>query len=258
MLPDTAHPPAKTARQHLPRRLFDAVYEMNVAGNHADFISAVTIGLTRLIAADVCVVQFFDRTSDRLRFQSIPDEPFTLAEIAYYQTHASEFPLVSYYERTHDTRARRLSDVTDAATAGERVLPPLPQPPRARACARPADPSRRPRDRRGVVQSPWAGFRAARLRLARCLRPAFSPRLEPPEKSVRRGRTAAGAEGRATPRETDVLYWITEGKLNREIATILGISLYTVQRHVAQLLRKTGAENRHALTVARLRSESVA
>ena len=75
---------------------------------------------------------------------------------------------------------------------------------------------------------------------------------------MRRGRTAAGAEGRATPRETDVLYWITEGKLNREIATILGISLYTVQRHVAQLLRKTGAENRHALTVARLRSESVA
>jgi DNA-binding CsgD family transcriptional regulator len=57
-----------------------------------------------------------------------------------------------------------------------------------------------------------------------------------------------------TPREADVLFWMTEGKQNREIATILGRSLRTVQEHVANILTKLGQENRHAVTVFALRS----
>ena len=56
-----------------------------------------------------------------------------------------------------------------------------------------------------------------------------------------------------TPREADVLFWMTEGKQNREIATILGRSLQTVQEHVGNLLRKLDQENRHAATVFALR-----
>ncbi|HWL51425.1 MAG TPA: helix-turn-helix transcriptional regulator, partial [Chthoniobacteraceae bacterium] len=52
-----------------------------------------------------------------------------------------------------------------------------------------------------------------------------------------------------SPRESEVLFWMTEGKLNREIATMLGLSLGTVQDHVAHLLAKLGQENRHAATV---------
>ncbi len=56
-----------------------------------------------------------------------------------------------------------------------------------------------------------------------------------------------------TARQADVLFWITEGKQNREIATILGRSLNTVQEHVANILGKLGQENRHAAAVFAIR-----
>jgi DNA-binding CsgD family transcriptional regulator len=52
-----------------------------------------------------------------------------------------------------------------------------------------------------------------------------------------------------SPRESEVLYWMTEGKQNPEIAAILGIRLGTVQEYVADILKKLGQENRHAATV---------
>lgn len=55
-------------------------------------------------------------------------------------------------------------------------------------------------------------------------------------------------------REAEVLFWITEGKQNREIADILDRSLTTVQEHVENLLRKLGMENRHAMTTFALRA----
>jgi len=54
-------------------------------------------------------------------------------------------------------------------------------------------------------------------------------------------------------REAEVLWWIIEGKQNREIATILSVSLRTVQKHVEHMLKRLGSENRHALTVQALR-----
>jgi pimeloyl-ACP methyl ester carboxylesterase/DNA-binding CsgD family transcriptional regulator len=47
-----------------------------------------------------------------------------------------------------------------------------------------------------------------------------------------------------TPREREVLTHVAEGRTNREIAGELGISVYTVNRHVSSLLAKTGSANR--------------
>ncbi len=55
-------------------------------------------------------------------------------------------------------------------------------------------------------------------------------------------------------REAEVLFWITEGKQNREIADILERSLNTVQEHVENITRKLDMENRHALATFALRS----
>lgn len=52
-----------------------------------------------------------------------------------------------------------------------------------------------------------------------------------------------------SPRAREVLFWMTEGKQNREIATILGIQLGTLQEYVAEILTKLEQENRHATTV---------
>jgi DNA-binding CsgD family transcriptional regulator len=49
-----------------------------------------------------------------------------------------------------------------------------------------------------------------------------------------------------TSREAEVLRWVREGKTDREIAAILGISHRTVQKHVERMLAKMGVESRLA------------
>lgn len=48
-----------------------------------------------------------------------------------------------------------------------------------------------------------------------------------------------------TRREQEVLFWVSEGKKNSEIAQILGISSGTVKRHLENLYTKLGVEDRH-------------
>ncbi|MDF1629456.1 MAG: DNA-binding response regulator [Alcanivoracaceae bacterium] len=47
-----------------------------------------------------------------------------------------------------------------------------------------------------------------------------------------------------TGRESDVLLWIAKGKTNREIGQILEVSPRTVNKHLEQVFRKLGVENR--------------
>jgi DNA-binding response OmpR family regulator/DNA-binding CsgD family transcriptional regulator len=49
-----------------------------------------------------------------------------------------------------------------------------------------------------------------------------------------------------TPRDAEVLYWITEGKTNPEISTILDTTLHTVKKHNNKLFAKLGVETRMA------------
>jgi len=47
-----------------------------------------------------------------------------------------------------------------------------------------------------------------------------------------------------SPRQREVFQWICEGKRDREIAQILGISYRTVTVHVRAILSRLGVENR--------------
>jgi DNA-binding NarL/FixJ family response regulator len=47
-----------------------------------------------------------------------------------------------------------------------------------------------------------------------------------------------------TAREAEVLFWVARGKTNDEIATILGIGLTTVKKHLESTYSKLGVENR--------------
>jgi len=57
--------------------------------------------------------------------------------------------------------------------------------------------------------------------------------------------------GRAgfSPRESEVLVWLTEGKTNAEMATLLGVSLQTVKFHLTSIFNKIGTGNRLAATL---------
>ncbi len=47
-----------------------------------------------------------------------------------------------------------------------------------------------------------------------------------------------------TERESEVLLWISKGKTNREIATVLSMSPRTVNKHLEQIFKKLSVENR--------------
>ncbi len=49
-----------------------------------------------------------------------------------------------------------------------------------------------------------------------------------------------------TAREAEVLYWVVQGKINRDIADILGASPATVKKHLERIHAKLGVETRTA------------
>lgn len=49
-----------------------------------------------------------------------------------------------------------------------------------------------------------------------------------------------------SPRETEILIWVAQGKTNPEIGAILGISPRTVHKHMGRIYTRLGVENRHA------------
>ncbi len=56
-----------------------------------------------------------------------------------------------------------------------------------------------------------------------------------------------------TRRESQVLYWLANGKTNREIAEILTMSPRTVNKHLEQVFPKLGVENRTAAAARAIR-----
>jgi len=56
-----------------------------------------------------------------------------------------------------------------------------------------------------------------------------------------------------TAREAEVLLWLAHGKANRDIATILGLSPRTVDKHLEQIYGKLGVENRTTAAACAMR-----
>lgn len=55
-----------------------------------------------------------------------------------------------------------------------------------------------------------------------------------------------------TPREAEVLFWLTQGKSSPEIGAILGTAPNTVKKHVQNIFQKLGVENRTAAAMRAL------
>jgi DNA-binding NarL/FixJ family response regulator len=55
-----------------------------------------------------------------------------------------------------------------------------------------------------------------------------------------------------TPRATETLLWLAQGKTNADIATILGITESTVKKHVQEIFEKLGIETRGAASLRAL------
>jgi DNA-binding CsgD family transcriptional regulator len=55
-----------------------------------------------------------------------------------------------------------------------------------------------------------------------------------------------------TPREAEVLFWISEGKSNHDIGVIVGAKTRTICKHVEHIFGKLNVENRTAAAVLAL------
>jgi DNA-binding CsgD family transcriptional regulator len=53
-----------------------------------------------------------------------------------------------------------------------------------------------------------------------------------------------------TTREQEIIAHISQGKSNVQIASVLGVSEFTVRNHISRILQKTGCSNRAALATA--------
>jgi DNA-binding CsgD family transcriptional regulator len=62
----------------------------------------------------------------------------------------------------------------------------------------------------------------------------------------------AFASLKLTPREAEVLLWISQGKSNHDIGIILGAKTGTICKHVEHILSKLNVENRTCAAVAAL------
>jgi len=62
----------------------------------------------------------------------------------------------------------------------------------------------------------------------------------------------AFASLKLTPREAEVLFWISQGKSNHDIGVILGAKTGTICKHVEHIFGKLSVENRTAAAVMAL------
>jgi DNA-binding NarL/FixJ family response regulator len=90
-----------------------------------------------------------------------------------------------------------------------------------------------------LVRAIEARLRRSEQQMSREFRPDFSSQ-EPLQKLG------------LTPRATETLLWLAQGKTNSDIATILGITESTVKKYVQEIFEKLGIETRGAATVRAL------
>jgi len=76
--------------------------------------------------------------------------------------------------------------------------------------------------------------------------------MHPVSHSDQRGVKAGLGSPELTPREAEVLFWISQGKSNHDIGVILGAKTGTICKHVGHILSKLNVENRTSAAVVAL------
>ena len=195
---------------------------------------------------------------------------------AFFAASAERHPHSAYYQRTGDGAARRLSEIISMSalrrtvffneiSAKNRLIRQLtlyvPAPPAhtlmVALCREAPDFSERDCSLfellRPHIASAWrlAWERERNQAELRRLLARRVPRTDAAEASA-----AIRQQLGLTPREAEVLSWVTQGKTNGEIAIILGLAAGTVKFYVERILAKLGCETRTA--AARTAQEAIA
>lgn len=211
--------------------------------------------LPRLVASEVTTLSVCDLASGKRTVIGNPVGSISREDLASFDRHFHEHPLVVYHSSHPDGPSRRISDLmpsrdfratgvyndyyrrigihsaiavplyVDRSLLVSFVLN------RVRA-----DFSDRDRELLDLLRAPLAGLYRGALALQRARLAAA-----PPESGL-----AIAGFAPLTPREREVLSWAAAGKTNRQIAEILQASPRTVQKHLEHVFDKLGVETRTA------------
>lgn len=87
---------------------------------------------------------------------------------------------------------------------------------------------------------------------------ALSPRLQGKVPVAERGGRGSAEKTTLTPREREVMKLLAEGNSVRQAATMLGVSIKTIEAHKLNLMRKLDIHNKAQLVTAAIRKKIVA
>jgi DNA-binding CsgD family transcriptional regulator len=237
---------------------FELLGRVIEAGDDLDALARAAVeALPVMVASEITTLSVCDLRSGRRQVIGVPAGAISATDRAAFDRHFREHPLVRYHADLRGPGAHRISDsltfaqfrnsalysdyyrrigidhaialpvFVDEGTLVSFVLN-----------RRHRDFSERERLLLDVVGVPLARLylqAAARRRVLN--RRSEAPGLKPPR---------AAAAPRLTPREGEVMGWLTSGKTDREIAALLTCSPRTVQKHLERIYVKLGVETRTA------------
>jgi DNA-binding CsgD family transcriptional regulator len=226
--------------------MLDVVCEGLSAGGVEPFPRAVLVKLESLIRADAIVafqeIHFPDGKCHVLEQVEISDRDVPPAIQALAKTYSRQDPL-GHGVRRHEPRALKLSDFYTTRELRDldfyrEVWRPLGIDDSLRVWL----PAPTGRARAIVMERGGRRFTGRDRRLLQLLRPHL---IRISANAHFRQAHADGLLG-LTEREAEVLGWITHGKTNGEISSILVVSPHTVRKHVENIFEKLGVHTRTA------------
>ena len=241
------------------RACLNAVHAIGEASTSGEaFARAGVSSLKRLVSGELTTLSICDLDTGHRSVVSDVPCAISKCEIAAFDRHFHEHPLVRAHGRNPGAETRRISDLVPPAEFKRSVLFDEYYRPigidHAMAVPIHVDQSLLVsfvfnRSRRDFDDRERARLEAIRphlgdfYRLGRSMDEARATQWAPPSGP------AIPAGLHLTPREREVLHWLAGGKTDRDIGDILGISPRTVHKHLQRIYEKLGVETRTAAVV---------
>lgn len=232
-------------------------------GNEASFARAVVLQLHDYVAAELTTLSVCNLVTGHRHVVGLPGVRLGADEIACFDRHFFEHPLVRHHGLEGGVLTRRISDLVSrhdfqrSALYGDyyrrlrleyTIAMPLLRDHRTLVSVvlnrRGPDFDERDRERLDLLR-PHLAFL---YRLA--CRATALPRGEPP--AVPSPTLPDSSPPGLTLREAEVMRWLARGKTDAEIAALLSISPRTVQKHLEHVYVKLGVETRTAAVMRAL------
>ncbi len=265
--------PPRSRAQPSAREYLAALQALHAIGegcpSPVEFAQRGVTLLPRLVPSEITTLSVCDLASGRRRVLSQPREALPASALDAFDRHFFEHPLVRHHATTPGGGAHRISDSLSSkafhatplyadyylAVGLDHALA-LPMYLNGNVLVsfvfnrRTADFADRERALLESIRAPLADLFRSSMMLA-CMRAAL--KVAGPGQDAAAARDGAPGNAYAadrmaglTPREREILGWVSAGKSNAQIAEIVGASARTVAKHLEHVYAKLGVESRTA------------